>query len=263
MKIDSNNNNHKNASIHSGHRQRLRERLLKYPDSLTDCELMEVMLFLSIPRKNTNGIAHNLFSFFGDFSKLLSANETQLKYIDGIGDSSALLIKLIAEIKKRAVLAEEKAKPVRTFFDYQEEVRNYFNKQLYVEETALFMYDKNHNSIGTETFTSYELTAVNIAIDSLIELLLSYRPAYIMIAHNHVVGSCSPSQEDLDFTNLVNFLAMIHNVKLLDHVIYTKDKLYSFYMEGKIKFNYTDKELNKILDAAEKYGVDYHEEYDD
>ena len=72
---------------HDGHRQRLRNRFLASPESFEDHELLELILFYSIPRKNTNEIAHRLLARFGSVKGVLNASVDALTEIDDIGES--------------------------------------------------------------------------------------------------------------------------------------------------------------------------------
>ena len=77
-------------STHDGHRKRLRAKFLSAPETLEDHELLELLLFYSIPRANTNEIAHRLLSRFGSIKGVVNAGLPALKEIDGIGECRAL-----------------------------------------------------------------------------------------------------------------------------------------------------------------------------
>ena len=88
-------------NLHDGHRDRMREKLLKNPDSLSDHELLEILLYQFIPRKNTNEIAHNVLQYFGSMENLIKADAKEILAIPGIGKNTASGITLFSAICKR------------------------------------------------------------------------------------------------------------------------------------------------------------------
>ena len=86
-------------NIHSGHRKRMTERFLKYPDSLSEHEVLEIMLYSALPRKDTNPLAHKLLAVFGSLENVLGADAAVLKSVDGVGDKVCLSLKLYARVE--------------------------------------------------------------------------------------------------------------------------------------------------------------------
>ena len=89
----------KNKSIHIGHRERLRNRFLKEGlDNFEDIQVLELLLFYCIPRKDTNPIAHALLDRFGSLSQVLDAEVEDLEKVPGISDHGATLLRLVTEL---------------------------------------------------------------------------------------------------------------------------------------------------------------------
>ena len=86
--------------MHEGHRKRMYEKL-KNNDGLLDHEILEILLFNAVPRKNTNPIAHNLLNTFGSLGGVFNATHRQLVTVDGVGESVAAYLKCIAECNRR------------------------------------------------------------------------------------------------------------------------------------------------------------------
>ena len=87
------------ASIHKGHRERLKQRFLEEGlDNFTDIQVLELLLFYAIPQKDTNPIAHGLLEHFGSLSRVLEADFEELKKVDGISDHSATLLALVTDL---------------------------------------------------------------------------------------------------------------------------------------------------------------------
>ena len=82
--------------MHEGHRQRMYDKL-KNDDGLFDHELLEILLFNALPRKNTNPIAHELLDTFGSLAGVLAADTEKLKAVNGVGENVALYLKCIGE----------------------------------------------------------------------------------------------------------------------------------------------------------------------
>ncbi|MGI6193668.1 MAG: UPF0758 domain-containing protein, partial [Christensenellales bacterium] len=102
----------------NGHRQRLRDRFQEFgPDALKDHELLELLLFFSIPRRNTNPVSHALLRRFGSLSGVLAASEIDLRSVDGVGDGTALFLRLVNEVARRARLTTVAKKPLSSLGD--------------------------------------------------------------------------------------------------------------------------------------------------
>ena len=89
-------------SIHDGHRQRLKDRFLREGlDGFTDVQVLELLLFYVVPRKDTNPIAHALVDRFGSLARVLDASVLKLTEVNGISDNGATFLKLVREIERR------------------------------------------------------------------------------------------------------------------------------------------------------------------
>ena len=88
--------------MHEGHRKRLIQKLLDKKEVLSDHELLEILLFFAIPRKNVNEEAHRLIDDFGSLKNVLNVDADTLESVEGIGEKSAVFLSLIGEIYRRA-----------------------------------------------------------------------------------------------------------------------------------------------------------------
>ena len=132
--------------MHNGHRERLRNKFIKSPELLEDHELFELLLFFSIPRVNTNNTSHALFENFENIKGIIDANRSSLLSVDGIGENSALLIRVISEIIAR--YERSKFKP-KMHVSSHKELAAYL-KSLFVgvenEIVYVLSFDNNKNS---------------------------------------------------------------------------------------------------------------------
>lgn len=93
-------------SIHDGHRDRMRRQLkTSGMDSLSDVQVLEVLLYYAAPRGDTNPTAHALLSRFGTLDSVFSAPESELKKVNGVGDAAAQLIRLVPQVARRCLMS--------------------------------------------------------------------------------------------------------------------------------------------------------------
>ena len=98
--------NSENKNIHEGHRKRVREQFIKAGNlnNLPDHKILELLLFYSTPRSDTNELAHNLINQFGSLNGVFDAPYESLLEVKGIGEHSAVLLKLVPEAVKRYLI---------------------------------------------------------------------------------------------------------------------------------------------------------------
>jgi len=214
---------------HANHRKRVRQEFLEngFNRSTPDHKIMEMLLFYSIPRIDTNEIAHNLVNHFGSVSKILDASPSELEKVDGIGENSAVLIKLVSEICK--IYQADKIKP-RMQFNSIDEFANILIKLHFNfthEVFSVTSFDSKGCLIATDFITKGDVTSVNVTSRMVIENLIERKAVTAVICHNHPSGIAMPSAEDLEMTARVA-KAMSHiGIPLLDHIIVVSDDFVS------------------------------------
>ena len=219
--------------MHEGHRQRMLERLFSSAESLQEHELLEILLFYAIPRKNTNTLAHEIIDRFGSLQDVFRATPKQLKQVKGVGDSTAALIHTVGLVAAR--LKNEKAPEIQLF-----NVSSFstFLTERYAnlcdEVLELFCIDANDRIKFIKDFTSYNNTNVTIPAEEVTALLVSHRPFGLVLAHNHPHGSCRPSKEDDKFTAQLQVLCSINGTKVYDHIIVSGTDYYSYKLNGRM-----------------------------
>lgn len=215
----------KSENVHAEHRQRMFEKVLKnLTDSFADHELLEVLLFFSRPRVNTNEIAHALLNKFSSFRSVFEAKIADLKNVSGIGLHSALLIKVVyACIRRYEKSIASSMKYIRSTKD----AGKYFISLLFSEPyecSQVLMLDNSDRIIGCLSFGSGTVNQVNINYNNLLEDLLPCHPAGIYIAHNHPRGEAIPSNDDLNLTDEIREMCYKLNIDFKDHIIVADDK---------------------------------------
>ena len=213
---------------HKGHRERLRKKFLKYgADGLEKHEILELLLFFSVPRKNTNEIAHFLINHFGSLSKVFDSPIEHIKQINGVGESFAFLIKLIPEICR--VYMEDKAnadKKIITCKDIKNIIKMKFigrNEENFV----LTLMDKKMKLVFLDAIRQGNINNVDIYLDKTISLAKNHNAKFAIIAHNHPSGDTLPSVNDIHTTKNIRLALNQIDVKLLDHIIVTTNDILS------------------------------------
>lgn|GEM_PF-5060958 len=116
-------------SIHSGHRERMRKKLLQDTNDLLEPhELLEILLFYCIPRRNTNEIAHFLLKKFGSVSRIFEATPKELEKVSNVGKKSICLFSVLGELKRRIEKEKHKSKSISTSKDFKENIRKIISK---------------------------------------------------------------------------------------------------------------------------------------
>lgn len=215
-------------SAHDGHRQRLKERFKK--EGLENFEFhnaLELLLFYSIPYKDTNETAHLLLDNFGTLKNLLDAPIEEIVKIQGVGENSASLLKLVKEFTKKSV--EEYNKKITILGDVKS-AKSYCERLLYgctVEEIRLICLDNKRGIIHSEKICEGTVNHCLVDMRKIVENALKHNSAMVMLAHNHPRGDCRPSVDDIEFTNKIKALFNSINIELVDHIIVGEDSVHS------------------------------------
>jgi len=219
-------------SGHEGHRKRL---LNKLPSGTLEVhELLELLFFYSIPRKDTNGIAHRALTDFGNVNDLFLADLEQLQQVEGLGPNTAALIMCVQQLHQKLNEAAKSSYPKR--YDI-ESFLNYAKKEygkLKQEVFDVYLLKADQSFWFRKRFTSDSVSSVKIDMSDFSKLLAVYRPAGLVIVHNHPSGSAEPSDKDDQTTKDCQTICRIHNVILCDHIICSPTGEFSYYQSGKL-----------------------------
>lgn len=225
-------------NIHSGHRERVKRDFLEngFNETTPPHKIIEMLLFYSIPRKDTNETAHELLNRFGSVSGILDASVEQLTEVPGVNINTAALIKLIIPIariyKNDKSTAAEKFESIDGLCDYL--MNKYFG---YAREVfTVLSLTAGGKLIGCDVLSEGNISEVNISTREVIETVLKRRAACAVIAHNHPDGVALPSREDIDVTETVKSALSHINVKLLDHIIIAGDDYVSMAQSKCFKY---------------------------
>lgn len=207
---------------HNGHRERLRKKLSQ--GALEDHELLELLLFYSIPRHNTNEIAHALLRRFGSLDAVLCADVSALMQVAGIGEQSALHLRAVAAVMARC---EQSRADERRLLSSYEELERYL-QALFIgslrEKTFLLLFNAASRLVSCELLGEGDATRTPLCSRRVVELALNKNAAAAVLAHNHADGLIFPSQEDGHATVRIADALEAVGVRLIDHYIVTPDR---------------------------------------
>ena len=219
--------------LHDGHRNRLKNRFLN--EGLTNFEdhnVLELLLFYSIPRSNTNEIAHELLNKFGSLHGVFEAGMEDLMSVNGISRHSAVLIKMIPELF--VVYGRDKVRDIQKI-NSSDDAKQFFIPRFYGkvrEEVQLVLLDDKMNIIKWVKIYEGSVNSANVPIRKIVEIAIENRATNVIIAHNHPTGLILPSKDDLRATAKVREALALVDVKLLDHVIVSDNEAASLKDSG-------------------------------
>ncbi len=222
----SSQNNKK--SVHAGHRERVRENVLKNGfEQLEDHRLLELLLFYSIPREDTNELAHNLLNRFGSLAGVVKASPKELKKVSGVGDNTAVMLSSLGELCVR-VLKEGNIK--KTPYLNSSEIIDLI-KSHYINESIecflLICFDSLLHLKFAGFISEGDATKVEFDVKNLLGYVIDCDASLIVLAHNHPNGDPTPSGADIDTTFNISVTLRKIGVELIDHVIIGENSHYS------------------------------------
>lgn len=213
--------------MHEGHRERMRERLYFHGDSMSDHELLEILLFYAVPRKNTNPTAHELLDCFGSLADLLRAKPEEIERIAGAGRRSAELIYLAGLLAQRAQKEGKKLR-LKSYEDVAAFVKERFAPRK-TETLEIYCFGTGGALLCARTFGGGDGERVSVTSKQLSRLLAAAQPLSAVIAHNHPSGNCEPSAGDDEAVAEMYKICRINGVQLADCLIYADGEVYSYF----------------------------------
>ncbi len=219
--VNVSKNNNKPENLHENHRARIRETFKRTgADGMSDHNLLELLLFYSIPRKDTNEIAHRLIAAFGSLSRVFDASYEELMEIDGIGESSALLISMIPSICRRYI---ESSNSPKVNLSEPEEAMNYIIRKYYGSNKVESFYMLCLDAVGNllNCCKLGEGTPGSVIVDKrkVLETALRNKADKVIFAHNHPNGIAAPSKDDISMTSELSSVLFSVGIRLADHII--------------------------------------------
>lgn len=215
------------------HRQRLRARFMQGgAGALPDYELLELVLFRAIPRRDVKPLAHALMDRFGDFNRVITAPEARLRDISGIGDAVIVELKIIEAAAHRLARSKVMQQHVVSSWDA---LLDYCHTTMAHRETEQFrvLYlDRKNVIIGDEEQGKGTVDHVPVYPREVAKRALELNASALILVHNHPSGDPTPSQADIDMTQQILATCTALGLTLHDHLIIGKSRELSFRSDG-------------------------------
>lgn len=225
-------------NIHEGHRERMRNRYDNDPDfkSFSDHEILEFVLSLVIPRKDTNVLAHELIDKFGALDGVLTASVSELKRVKNMTVSASYLLSSMFPVLRRALVSfgpetRRSNKQLTTPSEMVEFIQPYFIGRK-TECYALLLLDVNFRTIKTIFKAGDYGSELNIEASDLFLPAAREGARYVIIAHNHPSANVQPSLDDIHNTRILFEILDGMGITLVDHVIFYEYNMFSFRNNG-------------------------------
>lgn len=218
-----------------GHRERLRARLLSGgSEALADYELLEFILFASISRRDTKGLAKRLIAHFGSFSAVMNAEPAALQQIPGIGQSSAAAIKSVALAARFMAKGEVQDKPVLSNWQALLEYLTIDMSHLTIERVRILYLDTRNRLVLDQHAGDGSIDEAAIHPREVVRRALDVGASGLILVHNHPSGNPEPSRADIQITRRIAEAGRLLNITLHDHVIIGRQGHVSLRAKGVI-----------------------------
>lgn len=215
--------------LHTGHRERLRDRFQKGgADAMPDYELLELVLFRAIPRRDTKDLAKRLIARFGSFAEVVNAPAERLKEVQGAGEAVAGELRLMRAVALRLMRADLTQRPA---LSSSNEVLTYIRAAQAYEQRELFrilFLDKKNKLIADEVQGTGTVDHTPVYVREVVKRALELSATALILVHNHPSGDPTPSRADIDMTKLIADAARHLNIAIHDHIIVGREGHASF-----------------------------------
>jgi DNA repair protein RadC len=211
------------APHYHGHRERLRARFMEAgAQALADYEMLELVLFRAVPRRDVKPLAKDLLLKFGSFAEVISAPAERLKQ-EGLGEAAVIELKVVqaaaqrlarGEVKKRTAMSSGTA-----VIDYIRTAQAFAEK----EQFRILFLDKKNRVIADEVQQQGTVDHTPVYPREVVKRALELSATALILVHNHPSGDPTPSQADVEMTRQVAQVARTLGIQVLDHVIVGKD----------------------------------------
>ena len=217
----------------SGHRDRLRHRFLEAgPGALADYEMLELLLFQAVPRRDTKPIAKALIEKFGSYRGVLRADAAALMDVKVMGEAGAVMFKAVADAAERLAREEVINQPVLSSWDKLLDYLRIGMADQNAERFRILFLDVKNTLIADEEQQQGTINHTPVYPREVVKRALELGASAIILVHNHPSGNPTPSQADIQMTNTIRDAAKGVNITLHDHIIIAKGGTVSFTDQG-------------------------------
>ena len=207
-----------------GHRERMRARLLAAgPDALADHEMLEMLLFLALPRRDTKPIARALLARFGGFGPVVTASPDELRATEGLGDAGVAALKLAQAAALRLLRGELAARPVLNSWDALTDYLCAALRHERIEHLHVLFLDARARLTADEVMGRGTINHAPVYPREIARRAVELHASTVILAHNHPSGTATPSRDDIAMTRDVARGLQALGIALFDHLIVAGD----------------------------------------
>lgn len=219
---------------HAGHRARMKQRFLEHGlDNFSDHNVLELLLFFAVPRRDTNRMAHQLLDAFGSLDGVFDAAPDALKKAaDGMTESAVTLIRLVPAAARRYFMAKTDPGVVLTS---SEAIGRYLLPRFFGgrDETAYMLsMDAKMKVLDCRELGRGSTMSVRLDVRQIVRIALEQNASVVVLAHNHASGFAVPSEEDVSATIHIRSVLANVGVLLTDHIVVAGDDFVSMADSG-------------------------------
>lgn len=240
----------KQNNLDKGHRERLRDSIIKNYDTLNKEKVFEYFLCMAIPRKDVRLLSKTILDKVnGNLNSLMNKDYNCLKNSLKLSD---VVIAAIFTFKKIMSLCNEEELVDNVKLDSIGKLAKYFQNEIGSKETeyivVLFLNSKQE-LIEKKIFNDKNSGLTTINTSEIITIALNNNTRYLVISHNHPSGNVQPSKSDRNTTlTLEETIRNINKFELIDHIIVSKNKYYSFKEHSLLNYNNKNNIMLKYLE---------------
>lgn len=222
-------------NIHKGHRQRLKTRFLTEGlDAFEEHEVLELLLFYSIPMKDTNQLAHKILKEYGSLSAVFDADPNDLCSKCQISLNTAVILSLIPSLSRLYNQDKVKSKVVLNSSSKAGQYAvSLFIGRLY-EVFYVISLDNQNKVNDVRLLHKGTINEAPVYPRLIVETALRHHASSVILAHNHPGGSLQPSIADIEVTKKIKTAMDSISIRVVDHIIVAGDKYYSFAENGQV-----------------------------
>jgi DNA repair protein RadC len=207
-----------------GHRERLRGRFREAgADAVSDYELLELLLFRALPRRDVKPLAKSLLEKFGSFAEVITAPEARLAEVKGLGDSGVIELKIVQAAARRLLRGQVKKRPALSSWsavlDYCRTAQAFADR----EQFRVLFLDKRNHLIADEVQQVGTVDHTPVYPREVVKRALELSATAIILVHNHPSGDPTPSHADIQMTQQIIAVAQPLGISVHDHIIVGKE----------------------------------------
>ncbi len=207
-------------NLHKGHRSRVRRRLVQEGlDHFEDHQILELLLFYTIPRRDVNPLAHRLLETFGSLAGVLEASYDELLSCPELGENSAAFLSMIPSLCRRYLMDRQTRYPC--FGDMHKlgsYLMNYFVGETREKLVAVYL-NNRAEMLGLDVISEGVVNKTDAYLRKIVEGAIAKRAATVVLAHNHPDGPCEPSDADVTLTHSFGETLGRIDIPLAEHFI--------------------------------------------